>query len=226
MDPLVQEAMNILGREVARATKRTELRGILKLCRLHGQSIHYVDIAKALGMFSGGTELATILGELMKEAHDAGEPPLSALVVRTDTGMPGDGFFTYARQLGYEFTDERAFWEMQVTLLGLQLGVGAPSAQSSTDGDPNVDLGDLSAFRGPQGATVKVGVVTKPVQLDAGGGTFRSPQGATVKVGVVTKPVQLDASGGAFRSPQGATVKAVTKPVQLNAGGGVRRRTP
>ena len=172
MDPLVHEAMNILGREIARATKRTELRGILKLCRLRRQSIHYVDIAKALGMFSGGTELATILGELMKEAHDAGEPPLSALVVRTDTGMPGDGFFTYARQLGYEFTDERAFWEMQVTLLGL-LGVGAPSAQSSTDGDPNVELGDLSALRGPQGATVKVGIVTKPVQLNAGGGVRR-----------------------------------------------------
>jgi hypothetical protein len=104
MDPLVKEALDNLGRELARATKRTELRGILKLCRVRGELINYVDIAKALGMFSGGTELATILGELMKEAHDAGEPPLSALVVRTDTGMPGDGFFSYARQLGYEFT--------------------------------------------------------------------------------------------------------------------------
>lgn len=171
MDPLVKEALDNLGRELARATKRTELRGILKLCRVRGELINYVDIAKALGMFSGGTELATILGELMKEAYDAGEPPLSALVVRTDTGMPGDGFFSYARQLGYEFTGERRFWEMQVTLLGLQFGAGDPSAQPSTDRGPKVELGDLSAFRGPQDAAVKG--VTKPVQLNAGGGVRR-----------------------------------------------------
>lgn len=39
---------------------------------------------------------------------------LASLVVRKDTGMPGDGYFGHADRLGRETAERRAFWEREV----------------------------------------------------------------------------------------------------------------
>ncbi len=45
-------------------------------------------------------ELARLLGEISTCEHEDGRPMLSVLVVRKDDQMPGEGFFTLARDLG------------------------------------------------------------------------------------------------------------------------------
>lgn len=74
-------------------------------------------------MFSGGTDLAETLGEIMKEDHDQGRPLSTALVVSVRTDLPGKGFFEYARNLGYQIpntpADETSFARAQQQALWL-----------------------------------------------------------------------------------------------------------
>jgi hypothetical protein len=53
----------------------------------------------------------------------AGKAPRCSLVINKKLGMPGAEYFEVARSLGfnipYTLNDERAFWESQIRLLGL-----------------------------------------------------------------------------------------------------------
>lgn len=53
------------------------------------------------------------LGAVSKFELQAGRPLLSALVVTQDSGLPGEGFFRFARQLGLQVGDETQFWNAQ-----------------------------------------------------------------------------------------------------------------
>ena len=44
-------------------------------------------------------EVGQLLGEISEWEHNHGRPLLSAVVIRKDTGMPGEGFFSLAKQL-------------------------------------------------------------------------------------------------------------------------------
>jgi hypothetical protein len=46
------------------------------------------------------THLASILGEIATYEHEQGRPLLPVVVVLKETGMPGQGFFSLARDLG------------------------------------------------------------------------------------------------------------------------------
>jgi hypothetical protein len=111
-------------KKISQAITRAEVRGILKFCKSIRHRITYVCLAKALGMFSGGTELATILGEIMLENYEAREGVLSSLVVKATTGVPGHGYFEYAKKL-YPLhlppsigTSNAQFWRRQMDDLG------------------------------------------------------------------------------------------------------------
>ena len=92
---------------------------ILQAAR-QGQTIVYGDIAKIMGLPPSGhhmaSEVGQILGEISEDEHVNGRPMLTAVVVSVD-GMPGQGFFTCARQLGKLHEDsrdaERHFWESE-----------------------------------------------------------------------------------------------------------------
>jgi hypothetical protein len=140
-DPLLQAAQEVFAREQTEAIKRAEVWGILHFCRARGELVGYVDIAKALGMFSGGSELAGILGDIMTRCHLAGDPLLSSLVVKTTTGIPGKGYFTCARDLGYRIKDsdddELAFWREQIKRVGISdRAAGEASLQDVLSGEP------------------------------------------------------------------------------------------
>jgi len=86
------------------------------------QPIFYEDVAAIMNLQERGQHMANetghMLGEISEDEHNQTprRPMLSALVVRTDTGIPGDGFFVLARQLGKleeNATEEqqREFWE-------------------------------------------------------------------------------------------------------------------
>jgi hypothetical protein len=106
------------------ALKATEVRGILRLCQSQGHTIDYLTLAKALGMFSGGSELSRILGTIQEEDDKEGKGLLSSLVVGKNSGIPGKGYFENAREvLGRDIPDdeesERAFWVSEIEKLGL-----------------------------------------------------------------------------------------------------------
>lgn len=101
----------------------SELRGILKFLRVTEQTTTYVPIANTLGVFSGGTDLARMLGEIQEENDKKKEPFLSSLVIGAQSGVPGAGYFENARKLGHSVAktpaDELLFWAGQLKLLGV-----------------------------------------------------------------------------------------------------------
>lgn len=38
----------------------------------------------------------------------------ASVVVRKDTGMPGEGYFAWAERSGFDVSDRRAFWEREL----------------------------------------------------------------------------------------------------------------
>ena len=59
--------------------------------------------------------LMDLLGEVDTEADARMGCMVASLVVRADTGMPGEGYFHFAaEQLGRPIADRRAFWEAEV----------------------------------------------------------------------------------------------------------------
>ena len=61
-------------------------------------------------------ELSALLGEVSESEDRAGRGMLSAIVVGAHSGIPGRGFFSLARRLGREGTNE-AIWRRERELL-------------------------------------------------------------------------------------------------------------
>jgi len=60
----------------------------------------YAVVAKRIGMDTAGEgwryQIGPLLDEVSRYEHAQGRPLLSVVVVREDTGMPGEGFFMLA----------------------------------------------------------------------------------------------------------------------------------
>ena len=54
------------------------------------------------------------LNEICTEADAKHGIMLASLVVRADTGMPGDGYFRHAERLGRDLSDREAYWRSEV----------------------------------------------------------------------------------------------------------------
>jgi hypothetical protein len=86
----------------------------------HRGNVTYQEIAKLMGLpMSGnymGSELGWILGEISEDEIANGRPMLSALAVGV-SGEPGDGFYTWAKNLGRLKDDSKEarqqFWEQE-----------------------------------------------------------------------------------------------------------------
>ena len=67
------------------------------------KKLNYADVAKIMGISEignyMGAETGHLLGEISENEHNNERPLLSAVVVKSNIGIPGDGFFTLARQL-------------------------------------------------------------------------------------------------------------------------------
>jgi len=53
------------------------------------------------------------LNEICTEADAKYGIMLATLVVRADTGLPGDGYFRHAERLGRDVTDREAYWRSE-----------------------------------------------------------------------------------------------------------------
>ena len=80
------------------------------------QTTSYGDLCNALQTATGvslephGSPLAAMLGQINVIEHDAGRPLLSAAVLLKETGKPGTGFWSIAREMKMSFSDLDAFW--------------------------------------------------------------------------------------------------------------------
>jgi len=73
--------------------------------------------------------LMDLLGELDADADSRLGVMVASLVVRADTGMPGEGYFAFAEhELGRPIGDRSAFWEREVSLAWDALAPGPPEA--------------------------------------------------------------------------------------------------
>ena len=76
---------------------------------------YYSEIAPLIGIDTGdpyfGARVGRVLDEVNHSEQAAGRPLLSAVVIAKETGMPGEGFFTCARNLRrYAGRDDLAYW--------------------------------------------------------------------------------------------------------------------
>jgi len=83
------------------------------------QTITYGEIAPManLNMESQAdrNEIGRILGAISEREHAEGRPLLSAVVVLSEIGYPGKGFFTLAQELGvHDGSDDLAFFVQEL----------------------------------------------------------------------------------------------------------------
>jgi len=87
----------------------------------NSETINYRKIGDMMGLPPGqnmGKQVGIICDEINQDEHINRRPMLSAVVIRKDWGMPGDGFFKCANNLG-KFkggTDEEkySFWKNEL----------------------------------------------------------------------------------------------------------------
>ena len=87
---------------------------LLRVAKTSGY-VNYSDVAPLAGLnmelAHDRNQIARILDGISQSEHDAGRPLLSAVVVRKDENMPGNGFFTLAKRLGLHTEgDNLDFW--------------------------------------------------------------------------------------------------------------------
>lgn len=79
-------------------------------------TVTYGEIARRV---FGGRVLArsSAVMALVDDASDALDEGrgtvMASLVVRADSGMPGEGYFEWAESAGYDVNDREAFWRQQ-----------------------------------------------------------------------------------------------------------------
>ena len=96
-----------------------QIRAVLEYAVQSGSFVNYLPLAKSLKIFSANKQIVQALMTLMEEDHKVGRPFICALVVNSTSGLPGKGFFDKAKDLGYQFIDDRLFWKTQCNALGV-----------------------------------------------------------------------------------------------------------
>jgi len=87
---------------------------------MDGATINYSALAAQVGLPTEWPQLGAVLGPILDRINAyeraLGRPLLSAVVVRSDTGLPGASFFTMARRAGemLEGEDEQTFWRKEI----------------------------------------------------------------------------------------------------------------
>jgi len=103
-----------LDRELSLELDAARVYGILLFALKRKKLVSYVDLAKSLGMFSGGRPLAEALGRAMEISIEEEKfsilPAIVTRVILSDQGRvimgPGDGFYEKIRSLGYQVRAE------------------------------------------------------------------------------------------------------------------------
>jgi len=100
------------------ASSRAELRRLLESAGAQRTTVTYGEVARRVfhGRVSARSgALMDLLGEIDAEMDEQRGVMIASLVVRADSGMPGEGYFAFAAdELGRPIGDKREFWEREV----------------------------------------------------------------------------------------------------------------
>ena len=109
----------LAGRSIGGATSGVEqLVSVLAPVAAVDDTLTYSELAATRGGSLKETyrELSALLGEVSESEDRAGRGMLTAVVVGAHSGIPGPGFFSLARRLGREGTNE-SIWRHERELL-------------------------------------------------------------------------------------------------------------
>ena len=110
------------------AAARESLRGLLRHVARSRSTVTYAEAANVAfeGRFSARSgALMDLLGDVDDEEERAVGVMIASLVVRADTGMPGEGYWTFARDvLHRDISDREAFWRAEVDAVYAAYGGG------------------------------------------------------------------------------------------------------
>ncbi len=84
-----------------------------------GKVVYYEDIARIMQLPARGDymarEVGQMLGEISEWEHNQGRPMLSGVVIRKDKEIPGEGFFTLAKQLKiFKGRNKQSLWQKEL----------------------------------------------------------------------------------------------------------------
>ena len=99
------------------ADARASMRDAMIARARSGETITYAELAQAVavtGFRPRSWALMAMLGEVCEAEDPVHDVWTASLVVRKDTGMPGDGYFAYAVREGLDCSDREAFWRERV----------------------------------------------------------------------------------------------------------------
>lgn len=111
------------------AAAHAELVRVLADVACARSTITYGEIARRV--FDGRVSarsgaLMDLLGDVDSATDAERGFMIASLVVRADSGMPGEGYFFYAaEELGHPIDDQRAFWQDQVERVWTAFAYGA-----------------------------------------------------------------------------------------------------
>jgi hypothetical protein len=95
------------------ADARERARTAMIACARARTTITYAELAQSVaetGFRPRSWALMALLGEVCDIEDPVHEVWTASLVVRKDTGMPGDGYFAYAEREGHDVGDKTSFW--------------------------------------------------------------------------------------------------------------------
>ena len=101
------------------AAKKEAICAILERAQ-KGQPITYGDLTKRIGSIGFEPQdfaFHNLLGDISVEEDAAGRGMLSVMVVHQHDGMPGQGFFDLAKELGRDVSDQERFWSEETHLV-------------------------------------------------------------------------------------------------------------
>lgn len=100
------------------AAAKESLRGLLQHAARSRSTVTYAEAANVAfeGRFSPRSgALMDLLGDVDEEEERALGVMIASLVVRADTGMPGEGYWTFARDvMRRDVSDREALWRTEV----------------------------------------------------------------------------------------------------------------
>jgi hypothetical protein len=82
-----------------------------------GATLTYSELAQAVsatGFRPRSWALMALLDEVCRDEDPVRGVWIASLVVRKDTGIPGDGYFAYAQREGFDTSDRHSFWRERV----------------------------------------------------------------------------------------------------------------
>jgi len=104
---------------------KAEADAVLRECARKHRTTTYGELCRsitAIALKPRSWAMMAFLDEVCAEADAAHSIVLATLVVRADTGRPGEGYFRHAARCGHDVSDPDAFWRSEAERVFAALG--------------------------------------------------------------------------------------------------------